>query len=259
MTNMIKDAIQKNNVIFSEKWEATHDRINCHSEEVLLLKNQVVDLEVLMGLQQTALQSCQDTMAGLEETVVKLTTSVSSLEKLICCCRDRLLSPGPHYASGEEEEMVEEMEEEEEGEEEEEEGLEYATDTPPGGSYTTLPSTRGCLSPPALSCCHRTLFLLLFFVHFQPNFTSPSLPHLSPLYSSLLCLSPYAFPAHKQTTRTHLIGTTGHRTTCLLGYQHSETVLLRFLFTWILHWNLLRCHQTLPPLKVPDFPDTEHK
>ena len=50
--------------------------------------------------------------------------------------------PTPHYAAGEE--MVEEMEEEES---EEEEGLKYTTDTPSGGSYTTLPSTEGCLTP----------------------------------------------------------------------------------------------------------------
>ena len=42
--------------------------------------------------------------------------------------------------------MVEETEEEEEGEEEEG-GLEYTTNTPSGGSYTTLPSTGGHLSP----------------------------------------------------------------------------------------------------------------
>ena len=41
--------------------------------------------------------------------------------------------------------MVKETEEE--GGEEEEEGLEYATDTPSGGSYMTLPSTGGRLSP----------------------------------------------------------------------------------------------------------------
>ena len=40
--------------------------------------------------------------------------------------------------------MVRETEEEEE---EEEDGLEYTTDTPSGGSYTTPPSTEGCLSP----------------------------------------------------------------------------------------------------------------
>ena len=39
------------------------------------------------------------------------------------------------------------MVEETEGEEEEEEGLEYATNTPLGGSYTTPPSTGGCSSP----------------------------------------------------------------------------------------------------------------
>ena len=109
-TNVIQDAIEKNNVIFAKKWEATHDHIDRHSEEVLLLKNRVIDLEALSGLQQTALQSCQSTIAGLEETVVNLTVSVTRLEKLVCHCRDRLLSPAPHYAPGEEEEIVEETE-----------------------------------------------------------------------------------------------------------------------------------------------------
>ena len=137
-TNTIEDTIQKNNVIFGEKWELTHDCINRRSEEFRLLKNRVVDLEALSGLQQTALQSCQSTIVGLEETVLKLAASVTILEKSVCCCCDCLLLPGPHYALGEEE-MVEEMEEEE--------GLEYATDTPSGGSYTTPPSTGGCSSP----------------------------------------------------------------------------------------------------------------
>ena len=108
MTNIIQDAIKKNNMIFSEKWEATHDHIDRHLEEILLLKNQVIDLEALMGLQQTALQSCQNSMAGLEETVTKLTTLVTSLEKSDCHCQDHLLLPAPHFAPGEEEEMVEE-------------------------------------------------------------------------------------------------------------------------------------------------------
>ena len=43
---------------------------------------------------------------------------------------------------GEEEEMVEETEEEGD-EDEEEDSLEYTTDTPLGGLYTTLPSTGG--------------------------------------------------------------------------------------------------------------------
>ena len=93
MINMISDAIEKNNVIFGEKWETTHKHIDRHSKEILLLKNQVVDLEALSGLQQTALQSCQNSIAGLEETVAKLTASVTLLEKSVCCCRDRLLSP----------------------------------------------------------------------------------------------------------------------------------------------------------------------
>ena len=143
-TNNIEDTIQKNNIIFGEKWETTHDRIDRHSEDICLLKNRIVDLEALSGLQQNALQSCQDTIAGLEETILKLAASVTVLEKSVCHCRDRLLSPGPHYASREEEEMVEGTEEEES---EEEEGLEYTTDTPSGGSYTTPPSTGGRSSP----------------------------------------------------------------------------------------------------------------
>ena len=55
MTNVIQDTIGKNNMMFSGKWEATHDRINRRSEELCLLKNQVVDLEALSGLQQTTL------------------------------------------------------------------------------------------------------------------------------------------------------------------------------------------------------------
>ena len=149
-TNTIEDAIQKNNMIFGEKWEMTHDHIDRCSEDIRLLKNRIVDLEALSGLQQNALQSCQSTIAGLEETVLKLATLVTVLEKSICHCRDRLLSSGPHYTPGEED-MVEETEkeetEEEEEEEEEEEGLEYVTDTPSGGSYTTPPSTGGQSSP----------------------------------------------------------------------------------------------------------------
>ena len=147
-TNVIQDTIEKNNDIFAEKWEATHDRIDHCLEDILLLKNHMVDLEALSGLQQTALQSCQNTIAGLEETITQLTALVMRLEKSVCRCCDRLLSPTPHYVPGEEE-MVKEMEEEEE----EEEGLEYATDTPSGGSYTTPPSTGGHSSPsPAPSC-----------------------------------------------------------------------------------------------------------
>ena len=85
-TNMIEDAIQKNNMIFGEKWEMTHDHIDRHLEDIRLLKNRIVDLEALSGLQQNTLQSCQSTIAGLEETILKLATSVTILEKSVCCC-----------------------------------------------------------------------------------------------------------------------------------------------------------------------------
>ena len=142
MTNLIQDAIEKNNVIFSKKWEVTYDRINHCLEDILLLKNQVVDLEALSGLQQTALQSCQNTIAGLEETIAQLIASVKKLEKAVCQCHGRLLSLDPHYVLGEEE-MVEKTKEEEE----EEDGLKYATNTPSGGSYMAPLSTGGYSSP----------------------------------------------------------------------------------------------------------------
>ena len=85
-TNTIEDAIQKNNVIFGEKWETTHDRIDHRSEDIHLLKNWIVDLKALSGLQQNALQSCQSTIAGLVETVLKLAASVTVLERSICHC-----------------------------------------------------------------------------------------------------------------------------------------------------------------------------
>ena len=154
-TNTIEDTIQKNNVIFGEKWEMTHDRIDHRSEDIRLLKNRVVDLKALSGLQQHALQSCQSTIAGLEETVLKLAASITVLEKSVCRCRDRLLSLGPHYAP-EEEEMVEATEEEETEEEAEEDGLEYVTDTPSGGSYVTPPSTGGRSSPSLAPSCSPT-------------------------------------------------------------------------------------------------------
>ena len=86
MTNVIQDTIEKNNVIFTGKWEVTHDHIDRRSEDVHLLWNQVIDLEALSGLQQTALQSCQSTIAGLEETIANLTALVTKLEKSVCRC-----------------------------------------------------------------------------------------------------------------------------------------------------------------------------
>ena len=57
-------------------------------EEHFLLKTRVVELESLSGLQQTALQHCKDTIAGLEETVAQLVMLVKKLEKTVCRCHD---------------------------------------------------------------------------------------------------------------------------------------------------------------------------
>ena len=66
----------------------------------------------------------------------------------------------------------------------------------------SLPNIVSSVCPWLPTMCHWTLFLLIFSVHFRPNFTSHSLPHLSPLCLSLLRSSPYVFHAHEQTTRT---------------------------------------------------------
>ena len=108
-------------------------------------------------------------------------------------------------------------------------------------------------------CVIGRYFHLYFSVHFRPNFTPHSLPHLSP-YAYLDYVRPLmSFKLTNKRQEHDSIGTTRHRTTHLLGYRHSETVLLWSLLTRILRWNLFCRHQMLPPLKIPDFLDTEHK
>ena len=85
-------------------------------------------------------------------------------------------------------------------------------------------------------------FYLYFLSIFEPSSLHVPYPtfllyaHLSYVYP----LVPLTLTNGQQ--KHNSIGTTGHRTTHLLGYQHSETVLLWFLLTRILHWNLLCCH-----------------
>ena len=101
-----------------------------------------------------------------------------------------------------------------------------------------------------------------FHSYFLSIFDPTSLHIPYSLFSLMLTLVMfflfYAFTLTNGRQERNLIGTTRHRTIRLLGYQHSETVLLWFL-TRILRWNLLCRHRTLPPLKVLDFLDTEHK
>ena len=142
-TNNIKEMILKNNCLFAKEWEKTQERINCQANEHQCLKTCVLKLESLLGLQQTTLQSCQNQIVGLEETVEQLVSVVKKLEKTVCQCHDWLLSLGPHYAEEEEEEVVVDLEEEED----DEDGLEYETEAPSTASYTTPPSTGGCSEP----------------------------------------------------------------------------------------------------------------
>ena len=85
-TNQIEEVVMKNNQIFTNKWELTHDQINQRAEEHLLLTTHIWELKGLSSLQQTTLQHCQDMIAELEETVTQLVTSVKKLEKMVCQC-----------------------------------------------------------------------------------------------------------------------------------------------------------------------------
>ena len=106
MTNTIEEVILKNNRCFANEWEATQDHINWRAANYKVLKDWVLELEGLSGLQQTIINSCHDQIAGLEETVEQLVATVCKLESTVCHCRDYLLLLGPHYVEGEDEEVV---------------------------------------------------------------------------------------------------------------------------------------------------------
>ena len=99
----IEEAILLNNQIFTKKWEEVQEQIDCWTDKHQHLKTHIVELKSLSGLQQTTLQSCQNQIAGLEETVEQLVEAIKKLEKIVCQCHDWLLSPGLHYTEEEEE------------------------------------------------------------------------------------------------------------------------------------------------------------
>ena len=77
-----------NNCCFANEWETTQECINQRANEHQQLKTHIIELEGLSSLQQTTLQSCQNQIAGLEETVEQLVAVVCKLESTICCCCD---------------------------------------------------------------------------------------------------------------------------------------------------------------------------
>ena len=88
----------------------------------------------------------------------------------------------------------------------------------------------------------RHYFCSYFLSIFDPTSLHIPYPTVSPLCLPLLCFISLCLHAHDRRQEHDSTGITGHRTTHLLGYQHPETVLLWFLLTRILHWNLLCCH-----------------
>ena len=58
VTNTIEEVILKNNHQFAKDWETTQSHINQRADKHQQLKNQVLKLEGLSGLQQTTINSC---------------------------------------------------------------------------------------------------------------------------------------------------------------------------------------------------------
>ena len=109
------------------------------------------------------------------------------------------------------------------------------------------------------TCVIRCYFYSYFWSIFNPTFTHTPYPiFLHHAYFVMFIFLCHITLTNRQQEHNS-IGTTSNQTTHLLGYQHSKTVLLWFLLDPVLCWSLLRHYQMLPPLKVPDFPDTEHK
>ena len=128
VTNCIKEAIIGNNWKFAKDYKMIHACINHRREDHTNLKGQVQELQDIVHLQRTIINSCHNQTAALEEMVEQLVEAVKKLEGSICCCWDWLLSPCPHFAKGENQEVVADLEEDEEGEED---GLEYETEEEP--------------------------------------------------------------------------------------------------------------------------------
>ena len=76
ITNNIDEATLGNNCLFTEGWERTQEWIDCQADKHQCLKIHIIKLKNLSGLQQTTLQSCQNQIAGLEETVKQLVSAV---------------------------------------------------------------------------------------------------------------------------------------------------------------------------------------
>ena len=112
--------------------------------------------------------------------------------------------------------------------------------TPYTFSYPLLSASYHLLSTSYLSS--DTTFARIF----HPFSTQLHITFLTPPFSLMLILvNTYPLmPSHSQTNNKERdsIGTTSLRTTRLLYYQHPETVLLWFLPSWILRWNLLSRH-----------------
>ena len=76
VTNQIEEAIMENNHKFTKDYEVIHLQIDHHTNDYTNLKGKVRDLQEVVYLQRTIINSCHNQMAALEETVTQLIKSV---------------------------------------------------------------------------------------------------------------------------------------------------------------------------------------
>ena len=85
VTNCIKEAIIGNNWKFAKDYKMIHACINHRREDHTNLKGQVQELQDIVHLQRTIINSCHNQTAALE-MVEQLVEAVKKLEGSICCC-----------------------------------------------------------------------------------------------------------------------------------------------------------------------------
>lgn len=76
--------------------EMTDKHINHRGDSIVNLKGEVARLKEAHRVQDQIISDQQQCLAVLKLKVDCLISTVQDLEKLICQCWDRLLSPGPH-------------------------------------------------------------------------------------------------------------------------------------------------------------------
>ena len=136
--------------------EMTDKHINHRGDSIVNLKGEVARLKEAHRVQDQIISDQQQCLAVLKLKVDCLISTVQDLEKLICQCWDRLLSPGPHL-HWRRRSCVDDLELEYETEKETS-GLDYGTPNPLSSPSLFMPlrSPTPEDSDPERNCCLQT-------------------------------------------------------------------------------------------------------